>query len=268
MGELLAAVPSGYRNVAFLDLKEIMESAQLSESLDRLGVLAALGPAAGQLKEGLDAILIAQGGQGILGVLRGDVDPGELVESIKTPASQVESEDHGEFEVLTVGVELPFFSLVLAVARLDDTTVLFGVGSSVEGSSGLVKSALDAATGAAAGLASDPSVRALLDGLPQGFAVTLDPGCSLLRDIEACTGSVVSAKADGEQGAVHGVFLFADAEAASAGLPAIEETASQIGGPSSPLSAIEATVDGSSVRIEGTVELEAALAWAMGQVGT
>ena len=264
--DLLAAVPIEYENVAFLDLKQILGSEALSSSLNRLGVLAALGPAAGQVRDRVDSILIAQGAGGVLGVLRGEADPRSVAEAIKSPDSELKIESHGEFEVLSVQVQVSFFSLVVALARVDETTALFAVGSSLEGASELVRASLDTATGAAPGLSADPSVGRLLFEVPPGFAVTLDPRCDLLPGLESCTGAAVSATLDGELGSVHGVFIFSSPKAAQAALPVIGERAGQIGGSSAP-SDVQAAVDGSAVHIEGAVDLEAALEWAMGQMG-
>ena len=266
VADLLAAVPVEYKNVAFLDLRQILGSEALSSSLDRLGVLAALGPAAREVRESVDSILIAQGPRGILGVLSGDADPRRVAESIKSADSELKVESHGEFEELSVQVQVSFFSLVVAVSRLDERTALFAVGSSFEGSSALVKASLDAATGAATALSDDPSIARLFFELPPGFAVTLDPRCDLLPGLDGCTGAGVSATLEGGQGTVHGIFTFSNPEAAQAALPAILERTGQIVG-SSPSSEVRRSVDGSVVRIEGAVELEIALEWAMGQVG-
>ncbi|MCE2405051.1 MAG: hypothetical protein J4F43_07825 [Dehalococcoidia bacterium] len=264
--DLLAAVPLEYGNAAFLDLRQILGSDALSASVDRLGVLAALGPAADQLKDGVDAILMARGPGGVLGVLKGDVDPRRVAEAIGSPGSRIESEGHGEFEVISAHMETPFFSLVVAVSRVDEATALFAVGPSLEGSSGLAKASLDTAAGAAPGLSGDPAIGKLLLDLPAGFALTLDPRCGLLPEVEGCIGAGVSATLQGEQGVVHGVFMFREPAAALAALPVIVESAGRIGGISS-LSEVRSDVDGSVVRIEAVVGLEGALEWAIGQTG-
>ncbi len=264
--DLLSAVPVEYGNAAFLDLRQILASDALSASVDRLGVLAVLGPAADQLRDRVDAILMAQGPGGVLGVLKGDVDPRSVAEAIGSPGSPIESEGHGEFQVVTAHMETPFFSLVVAVSRVDEATALFAVGPSLEGSSGLAKASLDTASGAAPGLSEDPAIGRLVQDLPAGFALTLDPRCGLLPDVEGCLGAGVSAALEGERGVVHGVFMFNNPAAALAALPAIVESAGRIGGISSP-SEVRSAVDGSVVRIEAVVGLEAALEWAIGQAG-
>ena len=263
---LLAAVPVEYKSVAFLDLKQITGSEALSISLDRLGVLAALGPAGEEVRDRVDSILMAQGPGGVLGVLEGDADPRSVAEAIRSPGSELKAERHGELEVISTHVQVSYFSLAVAVSRVDETTALFAVGSSLEGSSALVKASLDVAAGVSAGLSSDPSIGRLILDLPAGFAVTLDPRCELLPGLEDCNGAGVSATVDGGQGRVHGVFMFRNPDAALAALPAILDGAGQIGGTSTP-SDIRAAVDGSVVRIEGRAGLEDALEWAIGQTG-
>ena len=252
--------------MAFLDLRQILGSDALSASLDRLGVLAMLGPAADEARENVDAILMAQGPGGVLGVLKGDLDPRRVAEAIRSPGSRLATERHGEFEVIGAHVQGPFFSLMVAVSQVDDTTALFAVGSSLEGSSGLAKASLDTAAGAAPGLSADPSIGRLVSALPPGFALTLDPRCDLLPEIEGCDGAGVSATQEGDKGMVHGVFMFRDASAARAALPAIVESAGRIGGVSSP-SEVRTMVDGAVVRMEATVGLQDALEWALGQTG-
>ena len=264
--DLLAAVPVKYGNAAFLDLRQILASDALSASVDRLGVLAVLGPAADQLRDSVDAILMARGPGGVLGVLNGNVDPRRVAEAIGSPGSPIESEGHGEFQVVTAHMETPFFSLVVAVSRVDEATALFAVGPSLEGSSGLAKASLDTVSGSAPRLSEDPDIGRLVLDLPAGFALTLDPRCGLLPEVEGCMGAGVSASLEGQRGVVHGVFMFHDPAAALAALPAIVESAWRIGGISSP-SEVESAVDGSVVRIEAVVGLEAALEWAIGQSG-
>lgn len=264
--DLLTAVPIEYENVAFLDLKLILGSEALRSSLDRLGVLTVLGPGVGEVRDSVDSILIAQGAGGILGVLRGEADPRSVAEAIRSPDSEIKIERHGGSEVLSVQVQVSFFSLVVAAARVDETTALFAVGSSSAGASDLVRASLYTATGAAPALSANPSIGRLLFEVPPGFAVTLDLRCDLLPGLERCTGAVVSATLDGEMGSVHGVFKFSSPEAAQAALPVIWERAGQIGGSSSPAD-VQASIDGSAVHIEGAVDLEAALGWAMGQIG-
>jgi hypothetical protein len=89
----------------------------------------------------------------------------------------------------------------------------------------------------------------------------------LIASLEGCIGSALSARIDGETGIVHGVFLFSSVESAQAALPAVRERATKLGGESTKAVAIETSLEGSTVRVKGVVELAAAFRWALGQLG-
>ena len=100
VSDLLAMVPAEYDTALYIDLANILQDSTLTDTLERIGVIAVLGPAAGPIQEQVDSMVLAQVGSRALGVLSGQLDGQRLVDSLKSPNSEVESEVYGAFEIL------------------------------------------------------------------------------------------------------------------------------------------------------------------------
>ena len=225
--ELLAVVPAEYESVLVLDLEAVLADPGLREALEREGVLAALGPAAGPIEEQVDTLALATGGVGVLGVVQGRLDVQGFIEALKPPESEVSTESYRQFEILQVDLEF-IITLKLAISLLDRRTAVFAISFSSEvPSADLVKAALDAVDETAATYLSHPVMDQLLDGLPQGFFTLVTRGCGSPPEHEGCLGSAISQAMEDEEVVSTAIFAFSSPQHAGAALPSIKAEVSE-----------------------------------------
>ena len=251
-------VPIDYDTVLFMDLSFILEDPSLKEAFERQGILDALGPAAGPIQEQVDALVLAQRGAGALGVLRGSLDAESLINSLKAPNAEVESESYAGFEILKVVLTFPFFTLDIPVSFLNDTTAIFAVSFSPESPSiDAVKAALDTVEGSKPGYLSDPPVKQLIGSVPQGFSMVVTRNCGPPDGPEGCEGSAISQVKEGENVISHMVFGFSSPAMARAARPAIKEEI--LKDLREPLELLEVAQEGNLVRVRGRGDISTAI---------
>ena len=273
--DLLAMVPADYDLVIFSDLKTILQDPTLKEALEKQGILTLLGPASGPIQDQADTMVIASGGAGVLGVLRGDLEATALLDSLKAPGYETEPESYGQFELYKLDVDLSFLTLNLAISFVDDMTAVFSLSFSPESSSvDVLKAALDVVNGSQPSFLSDPLVNQLVRNTPQGIATTVAKDCTPLEEpssqnaIVGCLGLAASSVlVGGDDVAISWTVEFSSPAAALAALPAIKEQVAKLGGGSSPSEAIEGSVDGKTVRVKALVDASGAIAGVLGLIG-
>ena len=263
LGELLAAIPSGYGHVVFVDSQTIIEDPILRQEFIDLGGLAILGPIAGPLQEQLNQVVLATDEEaGIVGVLRGPLNIGALVRSVETLGGGVESETYGEFQVQTLEVKTRFLTLSLALSALDETTAVFAISLTTESTSAdLAKAALDTLEGSTAGFLSHPVAGQLVVAVPQGFALLVSLDCALFfEELAGCTGISISSQREGETGIIGGVLAFGTSELAQEAVLAIQEgLAAEDPEVTGLFEDTEITLEGNLVRLKSEVSLDEAL---------
>ena len=248
IAELLAVLPADYDSVTFLDIGSMLGDPELKEALERQGVLATLGPVTGLVKERVDAMVLAPYESGALVVLRGPLDAEALIDSLKAPDSEVESERYGGFDIFHLTVQYSFFSLSVPIAILNDTTAVFAISfSAANPGVDAVKAALDAVGGSQPNLLSDPALDQLVNAVGPGFSVVVNRGCDASSAWEGCTGVAISQMKEGEYVISHEVVGFTGAELAEAALPAIREQT--LGDVREPSELLEVTQEGNLVRV-------------------
>ena len=256
----MAAIPDDYDASVFLDIKTIFDDQFLKEGFERLGILAALGPAAGPIRKQVDAMVLGAGGAGVLGVTQGKLDVPSLIGSLRPTGAPAEPDVYGEYRIWKVGLDLQFVTLRLALSLLDESTGIFAISFSGESTAiDGVKAALDTVDGKAPGLLSDQEISQLLGAVPPGFVVMVTKDCSAYGDHEGCTGLVASAMRVGDDAVVSWVHRFSSPSLAQAALSAIRAQASTLGGASEPPKIIEGFAEGSLVRIKARIGIGEAL---------
>ena len=196
----------------------------MTDTLERIGVMAVLGPAAGPIQEQVETMVLAQVGSRALGILRGHLDGQRLLNSLKSRDSEVESEIYGAFEILRIGVQVPFLTLTVALSFVDDNTAIFGFTLSPQRSSiDIVKGALDTMEGSEPGFLTSSAIGDAITAVPPGFAMGVTNDCSFFGQYDGCIGMVLSAEKEAEDGIVHAVLEFESPEQAEAALMNIRE---------------------------------------------
>ena len=198
----------------------------LRETLEREGILNALGPAAGPIQERTDALVLAQGGgQGALGILSGHLETDDIIASLTAPGTEVESEIYGGTEIWKAKVVFQYFALDVPISSLDDTTTVFAVSFSPETPAlDVVRAALDAANGSRPSFLSDHTVRQLIEAVPLGFSMVISArDCGPPEGPEGCTGSAISQIKEGDAVISNAAFSFSTPAMARAALPALKE---------------------------------------------
>ena len=153
-------------------------------------------------------------------ILRGALDRQKLVDSLTAPESQVESESYGALEILKLRITLPFLTLKVPVAFLDETTGVFAISLSPEHSSEAeLKAVLDHVGESKPGFLADTAILELFQRIPTGVAMVVDVGCQALGRYEGCQRTATSAVPEADYGVVHWVFEFSTSEAAQAAPP-------------------------------------------------
>ena len=183
-------VPADYESAVFADVRALLADPVLREAFEEQGTLAAFGPAAETIEQQVDALVVAQGDRGVLGILRGPLDIEAIVARLTTSAADVESENYGGYEIRRLDVETAFFTISLGISPLDDITAFFAISFSPDNpSADVVKGALDTVGGQSPGYLSDPLARQLFEGVPRGFAMLIARDCSLfVGEFEGCKG--------------------------------------------------------------------------------
>ena len=262
---LMDMVPAEYNTVIFADIRAILQDAGLRQALDDLGLLAALGPAGDAIQSQADVLVLARRGSRALGILRGPLDRQKLVDSLTDPQSEVESESYGAFEILKLRISLPFFTMIVPIAFLDETTGVFAISLSPEHSSEAeLKAVLDHVGESKPGFLADTAILELFQRIPTGVAMVVDSGCQALGRYEGCQRTAASAVPEADYGVVHWVFEFSTSEAAQAALPTIRQGISGLQGPLSAERVIEGSQRGNTVEIRSTVDISEALSGAIG----
>ena len=257
---LMGLVPADYKTSIFADLKTILQDPSLKSALEERGLLRILGPAAIPIEEQVDSIVLALGGPGVLGILSGTLDAPKIINSLKFPGSEVETESYGAFEITKLKVVSPFITINGALSTLDETTAIFAVSLSAGSpSEEVIKTVLDVIEVSTANFLEDPFVQRLFAGVPAGVGMTVGRDCELFGAFDECTGVALSATRDGEDGVITGILEFASAEAAKAALPAIREMIEKF----DPEDLI-AEVEGNRVRLSAVVNVKSALRVALG----
>ena len=253
-------VPADYKISIFADLNTILQEPRLKSVLEEQGLLSILGPAAVQIQDQVDSIVLALGGPGALGILNGPLDASKIMDSLKFPGSEVEAESYGTFEIAKLKVVSPFITVNIALSTLDETTAVFAISLSAGApSEEVIKTALDVFEGSKANFLEDPFVQRLFAGVPAGIGMTIGKDCGFFDDFEECTGVALSATREGEHGVLTGTLDFSSNDAAQAALPAIQAMVEKF----EPVS-FSAEVVGNKVRINAVVNVSSALRVAFG----
>ena len=248
--ELLAPLPAGFFIAGFLDIAALSQDPDLQALLEQEDVLDAFGPAGAAIQSQLTSAVVAGGGEGFIGVMRGPLVIPDLIELLKLLGVAVETRTSGEFEVVALTVDTPLLELSLALTTLDEETFIFARGPT-EGvnPSGLLVSALETLSGERPGFVSEEGVMQLLEaGLPPGLAITISKGCGEFGQTPGCQAWAVGFAREGDSAMMRGKLSFESAEIAQAALPMVQQTLAEDADFSG-----EATVQGSLVLIEGTV---------------
>ena len=260
-------VPVDYESAVFADVRALLANPILREAFEEQGTLAAFGPAAETIEQQVDAVILAQGDRGVLGILRGPVDIEAIIARLTAPGADVETEQYGVYEIRRLDVETAFFTISLAISPLDDTTALFAISFSPDSPSiDVVKGALDTVGGQSPGYLSDPLARQLFEGIPRGFAMLIARDCSLfVGEFEGCNGYAVSSTIEEEKGVITGVLGFTTPALAQLALPGIQaavaEDAKDV---SEVLGATKVTLEGNIVRLRTIVSINEALSAVLG----
>ena len=246
--------------MVFLDVGTMLRDHSLKEALERQGVLALLGPSAGQILQQVDALGLAEDSSAVLVVLRGSLDAESIINTLRAPESEVGSESYGAFEILKVKVAVPFFTLTVPITLLDSSTAIYAISlSSKRPSIEVVKVTLDAVEGSEPGFLLDPAINQLFRAVPQGFAMTFARDCSIFGEYEGCTGLAMSVMKDGSDGVIELVRGFTSPELAQAALPAIREQVLKTGAPATHPKAVEVILEGDVVRSRARLDINTAL---------
>ena len=275
IGGLLDMVPADYDLVIFSDLNTILGDPTLKEALENQGILALLGPASGIIQDRTDTMVIASSEDGVLGVLRGNMEAAAFLDALETPGSEPESENYGQFQLYDLDVDLTFLTISMAVSFVDDTTTLFLVSFSPDSSSvDALKAALDVVNGSQPSFLSDPLVNRMVQDTPQGIATMVARDCAPLGEqasqnvMEGCLGLTASSVLEsGDNVALSWSVEFSSSEAARAALPIIREQVARLGGGSSQSDVIEGSVDGKRVRVKALMDASGAIAGVLGLIG-
>ena len=261
--ELMGVIPLSYDVAIFLDIDFIVRTPGLREVFERQ--LALIGPAVAPILDQADVVVVATGAVGVMGVLRGPLEPSELIGALGAPDSEVEAEDYGRFQILKMDAQFHLLRIPIGVTLVDETTAVFAASFPPQFSSvDTLKVVLDTLLGLEPPLLSDPVLGRLFVSTPRGFGVTVSRDCALFARLEACEGLALSSAAEGEYGVTSWTFEFSSSEMARAALPLIRERVERLGGPSSSPAAVEGSVEGNVVRVRAVVDIGAALEAAFG----
>ena len=256
--DLMASVPAEFETAVFMDIRAVLQDPSLRDALEQQGLLGILGPAAGPVREQGGALVLAMGGPGAFGVLRGALDISRFTEALKAPNTEVESEVYGEFEILKVSIKFGIFALTLPISALDDTTAIFAVSLSPQRPGvDVVKAGLDTAQGSAPGFVDDPALARLLRRVQPGFAVVVSRNCDLPGDFPGCTGFAMSAARDDEGAAIDLALEFAVTAEAEDAANSLREGLSE--GPLTLMGERRIIQDGRTVTIQGRAPLDEGL---------
>ena len=162
MAQLLVAVPASYETVMVTDVDAMKQAPSLKAVLQDQDILAALGPAAGPIRDLVDAVAPVVDDDGILGIFRTSSDAAGVLGSLGVLTAGVALQAYGPFEITELNVDLPLLKLSLALSVLDETTATVATATGEDISVGdVIKAVLDAAQQTWPGFISDPSVAAL-----------------------------------------------------------------------------------------------------------
>ena len=258
---LIDLVPEGFDTVVYLDIVAILEDPLLEQALEDRGLLGALGPAAGPIREHATAAALALGGPTALGVLAGTVSLDAFVDSLKAPGSEVQLATYEGFQIIELEMDLGFARLNIPVGLLDEGTAAFAVSLSTDSPAiDAVRSTIDVARGAGAGTLANPVALRLIESVPAGFAMGLTTDCDLVRELAGCTALAVSAYPEANMGRIDMAIEFVSDEAAAEAAEAIL-LAPALGNPG-PFSALDATgvwTEGTSVLASGRASIDSTL---------
>ena len=256
--DLMAPVPAEFETAVFMDTRAVLQDPGLRDALEQQGLLGILGPAAGPVQEQGGALVLAMGGPGAFGVLKGALDIPRFTEALKAPNTEVESEVYGEFEILKVSVKFGIFALTLPISVLDDTTAIFAVSlSPTRPGVDVVKAGLDTAQGSAPGFVDDPALARLLRRVHPGFAVVVSRNCDLPGDFPGCTGFAMSAARDDEGAAIDIAIEFAVTAEAEDAAYSLRDGLSE--GPLTLMGERQIILDGRTVTIQSRAPLDEGL---------
>ena len=261
-------VPADYDIAVFLDIRTVSADPRLREIIEGRLDRESLGPGAALLLEQVEAVVIALKDRNVLGAVRGPLTKQSLINLLKAPGTDVESQSYGASEISRVETAYPP-GIKVAMSRLDDTTLVFRAGLSPKSSStDLVKASLDTVAGSMPGYYSVPAVKQLLEMVPQGFAVMVALDCSRFGKFTGCTALSISSKKEGEDAILHWVFQYWSPTMAQAALLALKEQAARDAqGPSKPLEPVQITREGNTVRMKARVAISESLPGLLGLGG-
>ena len=258
--DVLGLIPARFETLVYLDLTEALLDPQIRETVEKESVLSSLGPISGVVLDQVDSIAVAGDEEGILAVSQGFEDVQGLISPLSSLGANVDTETYKGLEISAVGIQSPFFNVSFAVSTIDDSTSVFGISFEAgEAGPDLVRATVDVVSGDVDGALSGPILARLADNIRLGLAVLLSTDCTSLGVVEGCSGVAISATKEGDDGVIHGLFVFPSPEVAQIALPLVEAELSNLGSEDSPVKSVEAVLDGDTVLARVVVDVATAL---------